>query len=95
MRVAQTAKDTNSRSLAWGHTLVRETMAGTNVKHTSLDEQLEFSALIPVLPEPRAITTVLFDIDAGSAAIAACLAKTQAIAQSMMHELLTGKMRLL
>ncbi|MBD1855477.1 restriction endonuclease subunit S [Leptolyngbya sp. FACHB-1624] len=50
---------------------------------------------MPVLPEPRAITTVLFDIDAGSAAIAACLAKTQAIAQSMMHELLTGKMRLL
>lgn len=94
MRVAQTVKDTNSRSLAWGHTLVRETMAGISVKHTFLDEQLEISALIPVLP-PRAIATVLFDIDARSAAIAACLAKTQAIAQSMMQELLTGKMRLL
>lgn len=95
MQVAQTAKDTNARSLTWGHTLVRETAAGTNVKHTFLDEQLEISALILVSPEPRAIATVPSNIDAVSAAIEACLAKTQAIPQSMMQELLTGKMRLL
>ena len=45
--------------------------------------------------EQRAIATVLSDMDAEIAALEARRAKTQAIKQGMMQELLTGKTRLI
>ena len=50
---------------------------------------------IPSIPEQRAIATVLSDMDAEIADLEARRAKTQAIKQGMMQQLLTGKVRLL
>ena len=48
----------------------------------------------PCLDEQTAIATVLSDMDADIAALEARRAKTQAIKQGMMQELLTGRTRL-
>jgi len=47
------------------------------------------------LAEQTAIATVLSDMDAELAALEARRAKTRALKQAMMQELLTGKTRLL
>lgn len=93
MWVAQTVKGTNPRSIIWEHMLVRETAAGKNVKHIFPDEQSEFSALIPALPELQLIATVFSEIGAESTAIALRLVKTQATRQGMMQEPFTGRTR--
>jgi type I restriction enzyme S subunit len=49
---------------------------------------------LPLLLEQRAIATVLSDMDAEITALETRLAKTQAIKQGMMQELLTGRTRL-
>jgi type I restriction enzyme S subunit len=49
---------------------------------------------LPPIAEQRAIATVLSDMDSEIAAIEARRAKTQAIKQGMMQQLLTGKVRL-
>jgi type I restriction enzyme S subunit len=49
---------------------------------------------LPSVEEQRAIATVLSDMDSEIAAIEARRAKTQAIKQGMMQQLLTGKVRL-
>ena len=62
----------------------------------SLNTQILRSVLI-VLPEPReqaAIAAVLTDMDAEIAALEAKLAKAGQIKQGMMHNLLTGRIRL-
>ena len=48
----------------------------------------------PPLPEQHAIATVLSDMDAELTAIEQRLAKTRALKQGMMQELLTGRTRL-
>jgi type I restriction enzyme, S subunit len=50
---------------------------------------------LPPLSEQRAIATVLSDMDTEIAALETRLAKTQALKQGMMQELLTGRTRLL
>jgi type I restriction enzyme, S subunit len=54
----------------------------------------EISVKLPPLPEQRAIATVLSDMDAAISALETRRAKTQAIKQGMMQELLTGRTRL-
>jgi type I restriction enzyme S subunit len=54
----------------------------------------EFKLPLPCLPEQRAIATVLSDMDTEIAALETRRAKTQAIKQGMMQQLLTGKVRL-
>lgn len=49
---------------------------------------------VPSGPEQTAIATVLSDMDAEIAALEAWLAKTRALKQGMMQELLTGRIRL-
>ncbi len=49
---------------------------------------------LPPLPEQRAIAAVLSDIDAEIAALEERLKKTRAVKHSMMHQLLTGTIRL-
>jgi type I restriction enzyme S subunit len=46
------------------------------------------------MPEQQAIATILSDMDAEIDALQARRAKTQAIKQGMMQELLTGRTRL-
>lgn len=73
---------------------VRETAAGTKVKHTSPNKLLEIVVPLPPFPEQCAIATVLSDMDAEIAALETRLTKTQSIKQGMMQELLTGRTRL-
>jgi type I restriction enzyme, S subunit len=54
----------------------------------------EYPLALPSLSEQRAIATVLSDMDGAIAALESRLAKTQAIKQGMMQQLLTGKIRL-
>lgn len=52
------------------------------------------AVVLPPLPEQRAIAAVLSDMDAEIAALERRRAKTQALKQGMMQELLTGRVRL-
>ncbi len=54
----------------------------------------EYEVQLPPLEEQTAIAAVLTDMDAELAALKARLAKTRALKQAMMSELLTGKTRL-
>jgi type I restriction enzyme S subunit len=62
------------------------------VSKTAL-KNLELS--IPPLPEQTAIAEVLSEMDAELAALEARRAKTRALKQAMMHQLLTGQIRLI
>jgi type I restriction enzyme S subunit len=53
------------------------------------------SLRLPNLEEQTAIATVLSDLDADLSALESRLAKTRAIKQGMMQELLTGRTRLI
>jgi type I restriction enzyme, S subunit len=55
----------------------------------------DFRFRVPSLPEQTAIAAVLYDMDAELAALGQRLAKTRALKQGMMQELLTGKTRLI
>ncbi|WP_459813912.1 restriction endonuclease subunit S [Geotalea toluenoxydans] len=55
-------------------------------------ENIDFSC--PPLPEQTAIATILFDMDAEITTLETRLAKTRQLKQGMMHNLLTGKIRL-
>ncbi|MCY1556843.1 hypothetical protein D9M68_936360 [compost metagenome] len=54
-----------------------------------------FEILLPSAEEQTAIAAVLSDMDADISALEARLAKTRAIKQGMMQELLTGRTRLI
>jgi type I restriction enzyme, S subunit len=67
------------------------------VKQTNLrrDEVLACPLAIPALEEQIEIATILSDMDAEVDSIEAKLTKTRQIKQGMMHELLTGRIRLI
>jgi type I restriction enzyme S subunit len=48
----------------------------------------------PIKAEQEAIATVLFDMDAEIVALETKLVKFRQLKQAMMHELLTGRVRL-
>jgi type I restriction enzyme S subunit len=60
----------------------------------SLKQVRDMLVPMPSLKEQGAIATVLSDMDSEIAAIEARRAKTQAIKQGMMQQLLSGKVRL-
>jgi type I restriction enzyme, S subunit len=68
---------------------VGQTMASLN---TQILKSI-FVAL-PLLPEQQAIATILSDMDTEIATLEAKLTKTRQLKQGMMHELLTGRIRL-
>ena len=74
---------------------INNLLAGSSINNLrpSSIESLEFS--IPPLPEQTAIAEVLTDMDAEQAALEQRRAKTRALKQGMMQELLTGRTRLL
>ncbi len=74
---------------------VRETAAGTKVKHTSPAKLLEIPvALPPTKAEQEAIAGALSDVDGLIETLTQLIAKKRQIKQGAMQELLTGKKRL-
>lgn len=70
------------------------TAYGTHMPRADWNVVKDFEIELPPLEEQQSIATVLSDMDAEIAALEARLAKTQAIKQGMMQELLTGRTRL-
>ncbi|RMD00150.1 restriction endonuclease subunit S [Aquitalea palustris] len=69
--------------------------AGSTINHLYQKDFVGFTYRTPpTLEEQTAIATVLSDMDAELAALEARLAKTRALKQGMMQELLTGRTRL-
>jgi type I restriction enzyme S subunit len=68
---------------------------GSTRKRIGLTELRNLELLCPELPEQTAIATILSDMDAEIATLETKLAKSRSIKQGMMHNLLTGKIRLL
>ncbi len=75
-------------------TKVRETAAGTKVKHTSPEKLLEISVRLPPLPEQRAIAEALSDVDGLLGGLDRLIAKKRDLKQAAMQQLLTGQTRL-
>ncbi|HXQ35461.1 MAG TPA: restriction endonuclease subunit S, partial [Anaerolineales bacterium] len=73
---------------------VRQTAAGTKVKHTSPEKLLKIDIPLPPPSEQRAIARVLSDVDELLAALEALIVKKRAIKQGAMQQLLTGRIRL-
>jgi type I restriction enzyme, S subunit len=75
---------------------IKDTATGTSgsMKNIAKDGFLKIVIPYPKEKEQRAIATVLSDMDTAIAALETRRAKTQAIKQGMMQELLTGRTRL-
>ncbi|GAO22705.1 restriction modification system DNA specificity subunit [Alicycliphilus sp. B1] len=74
---------------------LRRLAAGTKVYATNRAHISSAEVRLPKVDEQVAIATVLSNMDAELAALDARLAKTRALKQAMMQELLTGKTRLI
>ncbi|HZM05678.1 MAG TPA: restriction endonuclease subunit S [Candidatus Saccharimonadales bacterium] len=73
---------------------VRETAAGTKVKHTSPGKLLEICVQLPPPSEQRAIAVGLSDVDALLGALDQLIAKKRDLKLAAMQQLLTGQTRL-
>ena len=74
---------------------MRETAAGTKVKHTSPSKLLEIAIpLPPTKSEQKAIAEALSDTDGLIESLEQLIAKKRHLKQGAMQELLTGKKRL-
>jgi type I restriction enzyme S subunit len=73
---------------------LRSLNQGTSIAGITREVLISAEVILPSVEEQRAIATVLSDMDSEIAAIEARRAKTQAIKQGMMQQLLTGKVRL-
>jgi len=82
----------NLRSL---HEELLRVTTGMKVFGVSKTALKDLTLLIPKQPEQTAIAAILSDMDAEITALEAKLAKTRQIKQGMMHNLLTGKIRLI
>ncbi len=67
---------------------------GTHMPHADWGVMRNFGVCLPQVQEQRAIATVLSDMDAEIAALERRRDKTRAVKQSMMQQLLTGRVRL-
>lgn len=73
---------------------VRETAAGTKVKHTSPEKLLEIFVLLPTPTEQRSIAAALSDVDALLDGLERLVAKKRDLKQAAMQQLITGQTRL-
>ena len=73
---------------------VLQLVTGSTVFHLYGTDMKKFTFCMPSLPEQIAIATILSDMDTEIAALESKLAKTRSLKQGMMHNLLTGKVRL-
>ncbi len=67
---------------------------GTHMPRSDWNVVKNYELLLPKVPEQTAIAATLSDMDAEIAALKTKLAKTRQLKQGMMHNLLTGKIRL-
>jgi len=74
--------------------LIEEKTGATTVKHISHSDIENINMPLPLRVEQIAIAAVLTDLDNEIDALQARRDKTHAIKQAMMHELLTGRTRL-
>jgi type I restriction enzyme S subunit len=70
------------------------TAYGTHMPRSDWNVVENYEVALPCVDEQTAIATVLSDMDAEIAALEQRLAKTRALKQGMMQELLTGRTRL-
>jgi type I restriction enzyme S subunit len=73
---------------------VRETAAGTKVKHTSPEKLLAIPVPLPPPAEQRAIAAALSDVDALLVGLDRLIAKKRDLKQAAMQQLLAGQTRL-
>jgi len=69
--------------------------AGSTFLEIGKNQLTEFVVSIPNIEEQKAIATILSDMDLEIGAIETKLTKARQLKQGMMHELLTGKIRLI
>jgi len=74
---------------------VASTAYGTHMPRSDWNVVKNYEVVLPSVEEQTAITAVLSDMDSEIAALEAKLAKASQIKQGMMHNLLTGKIRLI
>lgn len=74
--------------------IIADLGSGSTVKGISISQLKYLPFRLPSVPEQTAIATVLSDIDTELSAMESRLAKTRALKQGMMQELLTGRTRL-
>jgi type I restriction enzyme S subunit len=72
-----------------------EVYLGGGVGNLNVNVVRNYPIIVPPLPEQKAIAQVLSDIDSEITALEKRRAKTQAIKQGMMQELLTGRTRII
>ena len=77
-----------------GRSRMRLIETGTTMKHLNVGDMLEFLVPAPHLPEQDAIAEVLSEMDTEITTLETKLAKAREIKQGMMHNLLTGRIRL-
>jgi len=77
-----------------GRSVIKGIVAGTNVKGIRASELRELKVVIPPKAEQEAIASVLSDMDTEIEQLETKLEKAKQIKQGMMHELLTGRIRL-
>ena len=80
---------------ALGQAQIKEAMSGNAITRLTLQKIRALRFAAAPLPEQTAIATVLTDMDTEIAALDAKLAKARAIKHGMMHNLLTGRIRLI
>jgi len=74
---------------------IASTAYGTHVPRSDWNVVKSYEMLLPSIGEQAAIAAILSDMDAEIAALEAKLDKVRQIKQGMMHNLLTGKIRLI
>ncbi len=77
-----------------GRSRLKEIEVGTTMKHLNVKEMLHFCVPLPTKAEQESIAHVLTDMDDELDALQDQLDKAREIKQGMMHELLTGRIRL-
>jgi type I restriction enzyme, S subunit len=73
---------------------IMQLISGTTVYHLYGSDMRKFSFSMPTIEEQIEIVNILSDMDAEIGSISAKLTKTRQLKQGMMHELLTGRIRL-
>ena len=93
--VLQSKQETDGRFFAEViNNRIKFAIESTGVPQLTAPQISAYRVPVPPLPEQTAIAEVLSDMDADIAALETKLAKTRALKQGMMHNLLTGRIRL-
>jgi type I restriction enzyme S subunit len=71
------------------------TAYGTHMPRSDWSVVKNYEVPLPPIAEQTAIATILSDMDTEIAALETKLAKTRSLKQGMMHNLLTGRIRLI